>query len=195
MFPFQLCIHILVPAAVHKIVSNGSGLGDVNLSITPLPSEKASSSWCCCFHSSSSENPVRAKYASPTPLTKFSGQADVSTLVREPWYHGDIPWQVAKERLNKQKSDCFLVRKSQSQPGKYIISVRYGGEVKHHIVRKENQHYEVEGTKKPFDSISKLVSHYKTHYLSPEGETLSTVCSSRLKPHKKHPPTTEGMLE
>ena len=180
-------LYIFVPAAV---VSSSSGLGDVNLSTTPLPSKKEpSSSWCCCFRSSSSENPVRAKYASPTPRTKFSGQADISTLVCEPWYHGDIPWQVAKERLNKQKSGCFLVRKSQSQPGKYVISVKWG-EVKHHTVREENQHYEVEGTKKRFHSMSALVSHYKTHCLSPEGETLLSFCSSRLKPHEKHLPPT-----
>lgn len=179
-------LYTFVPAAVHEVVSNSSGLGDMNLSTTPLPLKKEpSSSWCCCFRSSSTENPVRAKYASPTPRTKFSGQADISTLVREPWYHGDIPWQVAKERLNKQKSDCFLVRKSRSQPGKYVISVKYAGEVKHHTVREENQHYEVEGTKKQFHSMSVLVSHYKTHCLSPEGAKLLSFCSSRLEP----PPT------
>ena len=39
-------------------------------------------------------------------------QADVSTVIHEPWYHGDISWRVTEERLNKQDSDRFLVRKS-----------------------------------------------------------------------------------
>ena len=51
---------------------------------------------------------------------------DVSIIVEEPWYHGDISWEDAEQRLNAQDSDCFLMRKSQSQPGKYVLSVSYG---------------------------------------------------------------------
>ena len=111
--------------------------------------------------------------------------ADVSILVEEPWYHGDISWEDAEERLNAQDSDCFLVRKSQSQPGKYVLSVSYGGVVNHFPVCKEDQHYEVEGTENPFTSLSELVAFYKNHFLSPDEEMLTTHCPRpRLTPRK-----------
>ena len=110
-------------------------------------------------------------------------QADVSTVVQELWYHGDISWQLAEERLNKQDSDRFLVRKSQSQPGKYALAVRYGGIVKHFVIHKENQRYEVEGTEKSFGSLQELVAFYKEHYLTTDWERLTTPCQpQRLKP-------------
>ena len=117
--------------------------------------------------------------ATPTPCS----QADVSTVVDEPWYHGDISWRVAEERLNKQDSDCFLVRKSQSQPGKYALSVRYGGIVKNFVIHKDNQRYEVEGTEMQFSSLQELVAFYEEHYLTTDWERLTTPCPpKRLKP-------------
>ena len=102
------------------------------------------------------------------------------SLADVPWYHGSISWHVAKERLTKQDSDCFLVRKSQSQPGKYCLSVMYGGVIKHFVIRKKDQWYKVEGTEKQFSSLQELVAHYKKHYLSTDWEMLTTPCPSPL---------------
>ena len=122
----------------------------------------------------------------PTP--KY--QADVSCLVQHPWYHGDISWEDAEERLEAQDSDCFLVRKSQSEPGKYVLSVSYGGVVKDFgiCIHKEDQCYEVEGAAEPFSSLEELVAFYKDHYLTVDGVMLITPCPRpRLKPtpHKQ----------
>lgn len=122
----------------------------------------------------------------PTP--KY--QADVSSLVHEPWYHGDISWEDAEERLEAQDSDCFLVRKSQSQPGEYVLSVSFGRIIKDFgiCIRKESQCYEVEGAEKQFSSLEELVAFYKDHYLTVDGMTLTTPCPPpRLKPipHKQ----------
>ena len=117
------------------------------------------------------------------PVTSPCYRADVSTVVHEPWYHGDISWEVAKERLEAQDSDRFLVRKSQSQPGKYALSVRYGGIVKNFVIRKDNQRYEVEGTEMQFSSLQELVAFYEEHYLTTDWERLTTPCPpKRLKP-------------
>ena len=122
----------------------------------------------------------------PTP--KY--QADVSSLVHEPWYHGDISWEDAEERLEAQDSDCFLVRKSQSQPGEYVLSVSFGRVIKDFgiCIRKESQCYEVEGAEKQFSSLEELIFFYKDHYLTVDGMMLTTPCPPpRLKPipHKQ----------
>ena len=110
--------------------------------------------------------------------------ADVSTYVHEPWYHGDISCDVAEERLEAQDSDCFLVRKSRSQPGNYVLSLSYGKVMKHFVIRKENRRYEVEGTEKSFGSLQELIAYYKEHYLTTDWERLTTPCPpQRLNPH------------
>ena len=132
----------------------------------------------------------------PTP--KY--QADVSSLVHEPWYHGDISWEDAEERLEAQDSDCFLVRKSQSQPGEYVLSVSFGRIIKDFgiCIRKESQCYEVEGAEKQFSSLEELVAFYKDHYLTVDGMMLTTPCPPpRLKPipHKQIHQTGKKLLE
>ena len=127
--------------------------------------------------------------ASPIPQRRQPNKtpqsaADVSSYVAEPWYHGNISCDVAEERLNAQDSDHFLVRKSQSQPGKYVLTVRYGKTTKHFMVREENQCYEVEGSERIFSSLQELIAFYKKHYLTVGWELLTTPCPpQRLKPH------------
>ena len=123
----------------------------------------------------------------PAPTTPLA-QADVSTYVEEPWYHGDISFDVAEERLTALDSDNFLVRKSQSQPGKYVLSVSYGKAMKHFMIRKENQCYQVEGAERIFSSLQELVAFYNVHYLTTDWELLSTPCPpQRLKPRQPRP--------
>ena len=120
----------------------------------------------------------------PTP----QAHADVSTYVEEPWYHGDISCDVAEERLTALDSDNFLVRKSQSQPGKYVLSVSYGKAMKHFMIRKENQRYEVEGAERIFSSLQELVAFYNEHYLTTDWELLTIPCPpQRLKPRHPRP--------
>ena len=161
--------------------------------VTPLPQTKIhpSSSWCfcCCFRSS-----PRKTFFSPTPTARRSLRADNASLVQRRWYHGDISWQEAKKRLTAQDSDCcYLVRKSQHQPGNYVISVMYGGKVKHHTVLTiKYQYYEVEGTEKPFSSMDELIAYYQDHFLSTEEELLTIPCPRpTLTPHMKQPPQME----
>ena len=66
----------------------------------------------------------------PTP----SHKCDSFSLVEEPWYHGDCSWEEAKEKLIAEDPECFLVRKSQSQPEKYGLSVSYGEVMRHFTI-------------------------------------------------------------
>ena len=128
----------------------------------------------------------------PTPKTepRLRTAPSVSCndhAAQETWYHGNISRMVAKERLNAQDSDCFLVRMSQSQLGKYVISVRYGEDIKHHMVCEENQFYKVEERTKRFQSLNELVAYYENRRLSRDGEMLIKPCPPpRPVPSKEH---------
>lgn len=118
----------------------------------------------------------------PRPIHR----ADFTPYVQKPWYHGDISWEEAKERLKVQGSDCFLVRKSQSQPGKYDLSVSFGGVIKHYPIRVQNQCCEIEGTETSFKSLDKLIVYYKNNYISTQEDVLTTPCQRpTLTPCKK----------
>lgn len=185
-----------------EINTHLSGQDSLHLSAPSLSSPSLSRGWyrcCCCFNSSSREVPqTSTRYispnssindsaitppTSPTPTIRSEARADISDFVEEAWYHGNISWTVAEERLNALRSDCYLVRKSQSEKGKYILSVRYGRFIKHHPIRVQGERYEVEGTKKQFSTLKQLIAYYKQRHLSTEWETLVEPCSPpRLSP-------------
>ena len=118
-------------------------------------------------------------FAHPTAvlglISKFA-RADIPCHIDDPWYHGDISSWEAEKRLTAKVSDCFLVRKSQSQPGNYTLSVKCEGVVKHFLVHKEHGCYEVDATETAFKSLEELVDYYKHHHLSAKGEKLTTPC-------------------
>lgn len=198
-------------------VSRLSGHDTLHPSAPSLASKQTPRScWercCSCFHSPPREGSPQTMYlttpptspsppislsaeadtitppTSPTPTIRSEARAEISDFVEEPWYHGDISWTVAEERLKALSSECFLVRKSKSEEGKYILSVRYGGVTKHHRICVQNQRYEVEGTKKQFSTLQQLIAYYKQHRLSTEWERLVKPCSPpRLMPSKKGTP-------
>lgn len=165
--------------------------GSTQQLVVPTPKETPSSTWysCCCFRSS-----PRKTYFSPTPTARRSARADNDNLVQKPWYHSDISWEKSEERLAAQDSDCFLVRKSQHQEGKLVISVKYGGVIKHHTILTKYQYYEVEGTEKKFSSMDELIAYYQDNFLSTEEEVLTTSCPRPTlprSPHMKQPPQME----
>ena len=84
------------------------------------------------------------------------------------------------------------MRKSQHQEGNLVISVKYGGDIKHHTVLTKYQHYEVERTEKQFSSMDELIAYYQDHFLSTKEEVLTIPCPRpTLTPHMKQPPRIE----
>ena len=170
---YQLCTYcISISAAMQEDEET------TQLFVNPSPKKCPSSSWlCCCFSS----------FVGPTGL--YSSRADNTILVPEPWYHSKISKKEAVKRLAAQKFDCFLVRKSQHQAGKYKLSVNYGRVIKHHTIREKNQLYEVEGTEQSFSTLSELVAYFKNHYISTDQELLVNACPRpTLRPRKKVTP-------
>ena len=128
-FDFSFVHNISVSAATHEEKE-----GSTQHLLVPDATKDPTSSWysCCCFrcfHSS-----PRKSFFSPTPTARRSARADNDSLVQKPWYHSDISWEKSVERLKAQDSDCFLVKKSQSQPGKYVLCVSYGEDIKPHTI-------------------------------------------------------------
>ena len=106
-------------------VKEGSCQRHIVYTITEAPSSTWYSSCCCCFRSSPRR---RTPPLSPTPTARRLLRADNGSLVQNPaWYHGDTSWEVAAERLETQDSDCFLLSKSRSQPGKYVLNLTVDG--------------------------------------------------------------------
>ena len=105
-------------------------------------------------------------------------QGDVPHHVDNPWYHGNISSRETEKRLKAENSDCFLVRRSQSKPGNYTLSVKYKGVVRDFLVHNKRGYYEVDGTETQLGSLEELVDYYKYNYLSAKGEKLTTPCKN-----------------
>uniref|UniRef100_A0A8C9W0P3 Osteoclast-stimulating factor 1 n=1 Tax=Scleropages formosus TaxID=113540 RepID=A0A8C9W0P3_SCLFO len=76
------------------------------------------------------------------------------------WYQENATRHSAEETLMSQEVGAFLIRGSQSSPGDFSISVRWG-DVQHFKVMKDNKgHYYLWSEK--FTSLNKMVEYYKT---------------------------------
>ncbi|XP_033108725.1 growth factor receptor-bound protein 2-like [Anneissia japonica] len=88
------------------------------------------------------------------------------------WFHGKISRKKAEDLLLNQKKDgAFLIRESESNPGKFSLSVKYGDGVQHFKVLSD-------GTGKyflwvvKFTSLNKLVDYHRTLSVS----RTQTIC-------------------
>uniref|UniRef100_A0A8B9GIE5 SHC adaptor protein 3 n=1 Tax=Amazona collaria TaxID=241587 RepID=A0A8B9GIE5_9PSIT len=77
-------------------------------------------------------------------------------LKAEPWYQGEMSRKEAEELL--KKCGDFLVRKSTTNPGSYVLTGLHNGQAKHLLL------VDPEGTVRTkdrvFDSISHLINHH-----------------------------------
>ncbi|XP_066472349.1 SHC-transforming protein 3 [Tiliqua scincoides] len=89
-------------------------------------------------------------------LSRAAGAAIAEELSTEPWYQGEMSRKEA-EQLLKRCGD-FLVRKSTSNPGSYVLTGLHNGHAKHLLL------VDPEGTVRTkdriFDSISHLINHH-----------------------------------
>ncbi|XP_065596644.1 SHC-transforming protein 3 [Cyrtonyx montezumae] len=89
----------------------------------------------------------------------LSGAADctrIEELSIEPWYQGEMSRKEAEQLL--KKCGDFLVRKSTTNPGSYVLTGMQNGQAKHLLL------VDPEGTVRTkdrvFDSISHLINHH-----------------------------------
>ncbi|XP_019488619.1 PREDICTED: SHC-transforming protein 3 [Hipposideros armiger] len=107
-----------------------------------------------------SVGPVLSKAASVECISPISPRAPdakmLEELKAEPWYQGEMSRKEA-EGLLKRDGD-FLVRKSTTNPGSFVLTGMHDGQAKHLLL------VDPEGTirtkDRVFDSISHLINHH-----------------------------------
>ncbi|XP_036598224.1 SHC-transforming protein 3 [Trichosurus vulpecula] len=89
-------------------------------------------------------------------LSRAADWRMMEELKAEPWYQGEMSRKEAEQLLKKDGD--FLVRKSTTNPGSYVLTGIHNGQVKHLLL------VDPEGTVRTkdqvFDSISHLINHH-----------------------------------
>ncbi|NXH17634.1 SHC3 protein, partial [Bucco capensis] len=89
-------------------------------------------------------------------LSRASDWTVAEQLSTEPWYQGEMSRKEAEQLL--RKCGDFLVRKSTTNPGSYVLTGMHNGQAKHLLL------VDSEGTVRTkdrvFDSISHLINHH-----------------------------------
>ncbi|NXP06886.1 SHC3 protein, partial [Thinocorus orbignyianus] len=89
-------------------------------------------------------------------LSRSSDWTVAKELSTEPWYQGEMSRKEAEQLL--KKCGDFLVRKSTTNPGSYVLTGMHNGQAKHLLL------VDPEGTVRTkdrvFDSISHLINHH-----------------------------------
>uniref|UniRef100_A0A8B9MRU9 SHC adaptor protein 3 n=1 Tax=Accipiter nisus TaxID=211598 RepID=A0A8B9MRU9_9AVES len=89
-------------------------------------------------------------------LSRAADRTVAEQLSTEPWYQGEMSRKEAEQLL--KKCGDFLVRKSTTNPGSYVLTGMHNGQAKHLLL------VDPEGTVRTkdrvFDSISHLINHH-----------------------------------
>ena len=59
------------------------------------------------------------------------------SLEKYSWYHGNITRAAAEVSLSSGINGSFLIRESESKPGQYSISLRFGGRMYHYRISQD----------------------------------------------------------
>jgi len=81
----------------------------------------------------------------------------------EDWYHGDIKRSEAEKKLMMRglAPGTFLIRRAESAPGNFSLSVRDNETVKHYRIRKLDTGGYFITSRAPFPTLHELVKHYE----------------------------------
>jgi len=107
----------------------------------------------------------------------------------EEWYFGEIKRAEAEKRLLKRgmPPGTYLIRKAESVPGNFSLSVRDGDTVKHYRIRKMDKGGYFITSRAPFGTLHELVKHY-------EEESDGLVCRL-VMPCSKEKASTGGLAK
>ncbi|NXH40476.1 SHC3 protein, partial [Dicaeum eximium] len=105
------------------------------------------------------------------PLSRAAARTEAEELSTEPWYQGEMSRKEAEQLL--KKCGDFLVRKSTTNPGSYVLTGMHKGQAKHLLL------VDPEGTVRTkdrvFDSISHLINYHLENNL-PIVSSVSELC-------------------
>uniref|UniRef100_A0A670Z7S5 SHC adaptor protein 3 n=1 Tax=Pseudonaja textilis TaxID=8673 RepID=A0A670Z7S5_PSETE len=94
-------------------------------------------------------------------LSRACGAAVAEELSVEPWYQGEMTRKEAEHLL--KKSGDFLVRKSTSNPGSYVLTGLQNGQAKHLLL--VDPEGVIRTKDRTFDSIGHLIKHHLEYNL------------------------------
>uniref|UniRef100_A0A8C5RYY9 SHC adaptor protein 3 n=1 Tax=Laticauda laticaudata TaxID=8630 RepID=A0A8C5RYY9_LATLA len=94
-------------------------------------------------------------------LSRACGEAVAEELSVEPWYQGEMTRKEAEHLL--KKSGDFLVRKSTSNPGSYVLTGLQNGQAKHLLL--VDPEGVIRTKDRTFDSIGHLIKHHLEYNL------------------------------
>ncbi|NWW08281.1 SHC3 protein, partial [Oreocharis arfaki] len=105
------------------------------------------------------------------PSSRAASGTEAEELSTEPWYQGEMSRKEAEQLL--KKCGDFLVRKSTTNPGSYVLTGMHKGQAKHLLL------VDPEGTVRTkdrvFDSISHLINYHLENNL-PIVSSVSELC-------------------
>ena len=86
----------------------------------------------------------------------------VSNLEMRPWFHGNTTRVEAELTLSSEVNGSFLVRNSESKPGKYVTSIRHEGSTRHYIINMDplTSQYNFGTPELSFQSLPELIAHH-----------------------------------
>ena len=90
-----------------------------------------------------------------------------------PWFMGGIKRDIAVYMLETKGLGCFLVRENCTSPGEFVLSIRGSSAIEHIRVIRGRGGYGL-GTSAPFESMLKLVDHFRHHSLHEMYDEIDT---------------------
>ncbi|XP_063036713.1 SHC-transforming protein 3 isoform X3 [Melospiza melodia melodia] len=115
------------------------------------------------------------------PLSRVAVRTEAEELSAEPWYQGEMSRREAEQLL--KKCGDFLVRKSTTNPGSYVLTGMHKGQAKHLLLVDPEGTVstdfsltdEVRTKDRVFDSISHLINYHLENNL-PIVSSVSELC-------------------
>ncbi|EDQ85639.1 uncharacterized protein MONBRDRAFT_34161 [Monosiga brevicollis MX1] len=98
------------------------------------------------------------------------------------WFHGVITRREAEDLLAPKPIGCFLTRISETRLG-YTLSVRTRHACKHFVIeetRESPSRYMLQGRDVYFDTLERLIEHYRGHPANDQGDHLTVPCGQPL---------------
>ncbi|XP_048146977.1 SHC-transforming protein 3 isoform X2 [Corvus hawaiiensis] len=105
------------------------------------------------------------------PLSRAAVRTEAEELSTEPWYQGEMSRKEAEQLL--KKCGDFLVRKSTTNPGSYVLTGMHKGQAKHLLL--VDPEGAVRTKDRVFDSISHLINYHLENNL-PIVSSVSELC-------------------
>ena len=119
------------------------------------------------------------------PHSIWQEPADRNALWQIEYYHEMISSDESEEKLLKEQSDSFLVRKSVNRERSYSLDIKHQGDVVHYLIMtNHNGYYKIVGTKEPFLTLQSLLDHYMYNPIE-EGVILKNYLPCMREQHER----------